>query len=301
MSSPIYSEISANRRRTVILITVFVLVIALIGFVVGEYQGVDPLLPVTIAVGVSMVMTAFSYYAGDKVALTAAGARGPIDERVSPELWHVVENLCIASGLPMPKVYLIEDGAINAFATGRDPAHASVAVTTGALRKLDKTELEGVVAHELSHVRNYDIRYMMLVAVMVGVIVLLASWLRHSMRWSGRRSNDRDNGAGVILIITIVVALLAPLFARLIQFAVSRRREYLADASGALLTRYPEGLARALEKINTDTDPLDAANEATAHLYFANPFGNVQSRVVRLFSTHPPIEERIKQLRAMAL
>ncbi|TAL19043.1 zinc metalloprotease HtpX [Patescibacteria group bacterium] len=296
-----YSQISSNRRRTVILITVFVLVIGLIGWVYGEYSGAGPN-AVGFAVGISIIMALFSYYAGDKIALLAAGARGPLKKTDAPELFRLLENLAIASGVPAPKLYLIPDGAINAFATGRDPAHASVAVTAGAVQKLEKTELEGVLAHELSHVKNYDIRYMLLVAVLVGAIVLLADWLRNAFFWGGgKRREERDSGGGLIVLIGLLIAILAPLLAQLIKMAVSRQREYLADASGALLTRYPEGLASALEKISRDTDPLDRANEATAHLYFSNPFGNVSSAVVRLFSTHPPVEERVKRLRTMAV
>lgn len=201
----------------------------------------------------------------------------------------------------MPKVYMIADGAINAFATGRDPAHASVAVTTGAIEKLEKVELEGVLAHELSHVKNYDIRYMLLVAVLVGALVMLASWMRRAFFWGGgkRRDNENNNGNAIILVVGIAFAILAPLFAQLIKLAISRQREYLADASGALLSRYPEGLARALEKIQQDKDPLDHANEATAHLYFANPFGDIRSKLTALFSTHPPINERVARLRGM--
>ncbi len=298
--SPIYDQISGNRRRTVILVTVFVVLLALIGWTYGEYSGVGNG-ATALALAFAGVSVLFSWYAGDRLALAVAGARGPIKKQDAPELWRLVENLAIASGLPMPKIYVIADGAINAFATGRDPAHASIAVTAGSLDKLDKTELEGVLAHELSHVKNFDIRYMLLVAVLAGALVMLAAWLRRALFWGGRRRNDREGGAnGILLLVGIVVAVLAPLFAEVIKLAVSRQREYLADASGALLTRYPEGLARALEKIGRDIDPLDRANEATAHLYFANPFGDVRSRVVRLFSTHPPLEERIARLREMA-
>lgn len=297
--SPIYDQISQNRRRTVILITVFVLLIAAIGWAYGEYTGYGPGLVLPAAL-LALVMTGFSWFAGDSVALAAAGAEGPIERAQAPELYRLVENLSIASGLPTPKIYVIRDDAINAFATGRSPKAASIAVTTGAIQKLERVELEGVVAHELSHVRNLDIRYMMLVAVLVGVIVILSDWMRRSMFWGGRRRDDREGGNAIVLVFAIAAAIIAPIMAELIRLAVSRQREYLADASGALLTRYPEGLAGALEKIRASNEPLERANKGTAHLYFANPFGDMRSKIVDLFSTHPPIEDRIARLRAMA-
>ncbi len=216
-----------------------------------------------------------------------------------------MENLCIGAGLPMPKVYVIEDGSPNAFATGRDPDHAVVCVTRGLLQKLDHLELEGVIAHELSHIGNYDIRLMTIVVVLVGVIALLADFmLRLTICGAGGRSSNRGRSGGyggdlIIYAVAIVAIILAPIAAQLIQLALSRQREYLADASGALLTRYPEGLARALEKIAADTDPLEEANKATAHLYIVNPLHEHKSFLNNLFSTHPPIEERIALLRAM--
>lgn len=297
--SPIYDQISANRRRTVILVTVFVLLIGLLGWIYGEYSGFG-LTATVIAVAFALVFSVGSYWAGDSVALWSAGAKGPLEKKDAPELFRLVENLSIAAGLTMPKIYLMPDPGINAFATGRDPAHASVAVTAGALQKLEKTELEGILAHELSHVRNYDIRYMLLVTVLVGALVILAAGLRHTFFFGGGRRNDREGGGnGILLLVGLLMAILAPIFAELIRLAVSREREYLADASGALLTRYPAGLAGALEKIKRGNQPLDHASEGTAHLYFANPFGNLNSRVSNLFSTHPPIEERIKRLREM--
>jgi heat shock protein HtpX len=225
-----------------------------------------------------------------------------IKEKDSPILFRTVENLCIGAGIPMPKVYIIEDSAINAFSTGRDLKHSVICVTTGCLERLNKVELEGVVAHELSHIRNYDIRLMAIVVILVGLVVLLADFFMRSLWFgAGREKNERDNSQGIFLLIGIVFALLSPLIATLIQLSVSRKREFLADASGALLTRYPEGLASALEKIEVDTEPLEAANNATAHLYIANPFkGKIQgSWFSHLFDTHPPIEERIKILRSM--
>ena len=223
----------------------------------------------------------------------------PITEADNTYLYHTVENLCITAGLPLPKIYIIPDGAINAFATGRDPQHASVAVTVGAINKLQNEELEGVIAHELSHVKNYDIRLMTIVIVLVGMITIFADiFLRGS--FFGGRSRD-NNGNPILLVIGLVLIVLSPVIAKLIQLAISRKREYLADASGALLTRYPEGLARALEKIEADPAVLASASSATAHLYIANPFKGTGKFFANAFSTHPPVEDRIKKLREMAV
>ncbi|MBI2098966.1 M48 family metalloprotease [Candidatus Uhrbacteria bacterium] len=290
-----YSQISSNKRKTFLLISIFVGIILGLGYVLGQTSGYGNE-GILIAVGISFLMTLISYYGGDKLALATSGAK-KIEKTDNPYLWRIVENLSIAAGLPMPKLHIINDGAINAFATGRDPSHASVAVTTGAIEKLENEELEGVLAHELSHVKNYDIRVMTIVIVLVGTIALLSDWMFRAHFLMGRR--DRDRGAHpIFLLIGLLLAILTPLIAQLIQLAVSRRREYLADASGALLTRFPEGLARALEKINLEKKPLTRANTATAHLFISNPFG--ASRLRTLFSTHPPIEERIKTLRQMA-
>lgn len=294
-----YSQIDSNRRQSILLSIIFIFLILALGYLFDVIYGQSNYLGLWLAIFISFGMTLISYFAGDKIALATSGAK-PITKAENVYLYNMVENLCITAGVPAPKVYLIEDSAINAFATGRDPQHASVAVTRGALEKLANEELEGVLAHELSHIKNYDIRFMMLVAVLVGAIAILAnSFLR--VRWLGqRRSNERDSGQlGVVLLIAgIVLAVLSPLIAELIKMAVSRRREFLADASGALLTRYPEGLARALEKIAAENQPLVKASTATAHLFIANPFGT-SSKFRIIFSTHPPIEERIKQLRAM--
>jgi heat shock protein HtpX len=223
------------------------------------------------------------------------------------EIYHLVENLCITAGLPLPKIYIIDDTAPNAFATGRDPEHAVIALTTGIIQKLEKAELEGVIAHELSHIGNRDILLATLVTVLVGMIVLLADWFRRWTFW-GRRGRDREGGgqlALIMMIAAIILSILAPLFAYMMQFAISRKREFLADSSGALLTRYPEGLARALEKISADREPLEVANRATAHLYIASPFKEDGERKIgfftKMFLTHPPIEERIKALRGMGM
>jgi len=277
---------------------IFIAFVFLIGWVYGQvtdtgYAGL------TGALVISLGMTAFSYYAGDKVALSTAGAV-PITKEENPYVYRLVENLCITAGLPLPKVYFIPDPTINAFATGRDPQHASVAITQGAIDKLANEELEGVIGHELSHVKNYDIRLMMIVIVLVGIIALISDWLMRGFLW--RKGDERSRGqlGAILLIIGIVLAVLSPLIAQLIQLAVSRKREYLADADGSLLTRYPAGLANALEKIMNEKEPLRRANNATAHLYIANPFRPTKKILNNLFSTHPPIEDRIAKLRQMA-
>lgn len=277
---------------------VFLLIIIGLGFTFA--QGYNQPIILVFAVGFSIVSAFISYYWSDSITLAMSGAK-QVERGQLPELFNTVENLSIAAGLPLPKIYVIEDTAINAFATGRDPKHAVVCVTTGCLQRLDRVELEGVLAHELSHIGNLDIRFMAIVVVLVGTITLLADWLIRISFFS-RRSKDENNGNQIFMIAGIVLALLSPIIATLIQLAVSRQREYLADASGALITRFPEGLARALEKINADQEPLEAANKATAHLYFANPLKNSHDGVgwfSGLFNTHPPIEERIKRLREM--
>jgi heat shock protein HtpX len=292
-----YSEINSNRRKTAFLIAAFSAVIVALGFVLGEQFG-DAASGVVLATVVATIMSLVGYYRGDAVALASSGARR-VEKRDAPELWNLVENLAISEGLPMPALYVIDDPALNAFATGRDPAHASLAVTTGLAAKLTKPELEGVVAHELSHVKNYDVLLMTVVVVLVGTVILLSDWL---LRGSFFRRNDRDNdrAGAILLVIGIVLAILSPLLAELIRLAVSRQREFLADASGALMTRYPEGLASALEKIALEDRPLRLANRATAHLFLANPRDpRASTWYERWFSTHPPIEERIKRLRAM--
>lgn len=294
-----YTQISTNKRRSIILIAIFVVIIVALGYVFSKAYEAGPSVLV-IAVLFSLGMTLIGYYSGDKVALWTAGAVAVTKEQ-NPYLVRIVENLAITAGLPIPKVYVMQDEVINAFATGRDPQHASIAVTTGALEKLENEELEGVIAHELSHVGNYDVRFMTLVAVLVGIISLLAHWFIRFNLFGGRRSSGgRNNAAGIFLLVGIILSILAPIAAMLIQLAVSRKREFLADASGAQLTRYPEGLARALEKIAAQDGKMATANNSTAPLYIANPFGASHGRGFgRMFSTHPPIAERIKILRAM--
>lgn len=291
-----YSEISANKIRTWLLIAVFTAVIVALGYVFGEMYG-DPYGGIVLASVFATAMSLTGYFQGDAVALAAAGAKR-IQKKDSEYVWNLVENLAIASGAPMPAVYLIEDPSGNAFATGRDPRHASIAITTGLVRMLSKSELEGVIAHEMSHVRNYDVRVMTIVVVLVGIVLLLSDWMLRGM--FHRRGNDNNGGAGVMLVIGIALAILSPVFAQLIKMAVSRQREYLADASAALLTRHPEGLASALQKIADADLPLRNANHATAHLFLANPFDpHVTKKFEQLFSTHPPILERIDRLRNM--
>jgi len=299
----IYSAVSANRWRTVALVGVFMALVSLIGYFGGEYftpGGGLFVLPGALAL--SGVTAAGSYFAGDKLVLAQSQAK-PIEPNESPQLENIVETLAIGLGIDPPKLYVIEDTAPNAFATGRDPKHASIAVTRGLLAKLDRTELEGVIAHEMSHIVNRDIRVMLLVTVLVGTVALISDGLLRSMQFGvgGRRSSrDRGGGAGIIVLIAIALAILTPIIATLIQLAVSRQREYLADASGAMLTRFPPGLASALKKISADTEALEVANKATASLYIANPLKDRPTFLDGMFDTHPPIAERIKRLESMS-
>lgn len=295
----IYSQINSNKIKTWVIIVLFVVFIATLGYVFGKATGYG-LSFVGLMFIFSGIMSFISYYFSDQIILGMSGAKH-IQKKDHPQLFRIVENLSIGDGLPMPKIYIMEDSAPNAFATGRDPKHAIVCVTTGVLDKLNKVELEGVIAHELSHIKNYDIRLMSIVVILVGLVALLADMFMHSLWFRGRDREEGGSAQGAFLIVGIVLAILSPLIATLIQLAVSRKREFLADASGALLTRYPEGLASALEKIAKDKEPLEAANNATAHLYIANPFKGkeIQNWFAGLFNTHPPIEERVKILRSM--
>lgn len=295
----IYSEISSNKRKTALLITFFLVLIIALGYVFSQWMQAPALLP--IAVIFSIGMSLGSYFYSDKIVLSMSHAK-EIKRTDDPDLYHTVENLAIAAGLPTPKVYLIDDSAPNAFATGRDPKHAVLCITSGLRSKLSKPELEGVIAHELSHVGNYDIRLSTIIVVLVGVITLLSNWMLRASFFGGRRrSNDNNQLGAIFMIVGLVLAILSPIAATLIQLAISRKREYLADASGALLTRYPEGLASALKKISADTEPLEAANNATAHLYIVNPLHGNPSAFSRLFDTHPPIQDRIKRLEEMSV
>lgn len=296
----IYNQIASNKRKTWLVMVLFIAFIATLGYVFGRASGF-PLTYTGIALILSGIFSFISYYFSDSMIMAISGAR-QIVERDDPELFHVVQNLSIAAGFPMPKVYKINDPSPNAFATGRDPQHAAICVTQGLLNLLDKTELEGVIAHELSHIQDYDTRLMAVVTILVGLVSLLADWFMRSLWW-GRGGNRDDNGKaeGIFMLLGIALAIFSPVIATLIQLAISRRREFLADANGAYLTRYPEGLARALEKISADTRPASFANNATAHLFIVNPFKgkSVGSWFSGLFDTHPPIEERIKLLREM--
>jgi heat shock protein HtpX len=301
-------RIARNRRNSLLLMTAFLAFITVFGYVIGFALLGDPLralagLAVALVVGV--VAGLISYFAGDKMVLAASRAKEITHDR-APVLFNVVEEMSIASGLPMPKVYIVEDTAPNAFATGRDPEHATVAVTSGLLEKLDRDELQGVIAHEMSHVANFDIRYSMLVGILVGTTVLISDfflrglWFGGGGRGGGRRGGDGGGQLQIImLLVAIVLAILAPLFARLMQLSISRQREFLADATSVRLTRNPKGLADALQKISGDNEVLEVANRATAHLYIVNPIKRFEKRSKGLFSTHPPIEERIKILRAI--
>ncbi len=289
----VYSAITANRWRSIVLVVLFVAILSALGYVLGElYSRGFGAGAVILAAVFALASAAGSYYAGDQVILGISKARA-VTEAEQPELYHVVAALATGAGVPMPKLYVIDEPAPNAFATGRDPKHASLAVTSGLLAKMDRTELEGVVAHELSHVRNFDIRFMLLVTVLVGMVALLANWFLQSMWWRGRRG--RGNADVILVVAGLLLAILSPIAVQLIRFAVSRQREYLADASGALLTRYPAGLANALRKIAADESKLAVAGQATAPLYFANPLKGAAG----LFSTHPPIEDRIRRLESM--
>jgi heat shock protein HtpX len=302
-----YKQIDSNKSKTVWLMLFFLIFVVGLGYFLSWYFGNQMIL--VIAVIVSIVQALVSYYSSDKIALSISQAQEV--ERKEPylEIHRLVENLAITAGIPKPKIYIINDTAPNAFATGRDPEHASIALTTGLLDKLDKSELEGVIAHEMSHIGNYDIRLMTMVVVLVGLISLLADFF---LRWTwfgggGRKSeSSSDNGGqiqSILMIVGLALVILSPIIATAIQLAVSRKREYLADATGALLTRYPEGLASALEKISADQEPLEVANKATAHLYIASPLktdtDEKKGGWSNLFETHPPIQDRIKKLRAM--
>jgi len=292
----IYNQISSNKRKSVLLIGAFLILLIAVGWGVSGYYG-DPIF-LYIAVVISFTQAGVGYYYGDKIALATSKATAITgkENRQTKQLFNLVHNLSITAGTPTPKVYLINDSAPNAFATGRDPKHASIAVTTGLVEKLEDEELQGVLAHELSHIKNYDIRVMSLVVVLVGIIAVVSDFFLRSMFW-GRRSDNENNSGGVMIIIALVLAILAPIASTLIQLAVSRKREFLADASGALLTRYPEGLASALQKISADKEPLEVANRGTAHLYISSPFK--KENISSWFSTHPPVDERVKRLREM--
>lgn len=293
-----YEQIAANRRKTVLLMVLFFVLISAVGYALAVHFNNPAIL--VIALVISILSNWASYWWGDRAILGLSGAR-PLEHDQNlqhRQAYHLVENLCIAAGLPQPKIYLINDPAPNAFATGRNPKAASIALTTGLIEKLDKAELEGVIAHELSHVRNYDILLATVVITLLGLVVMVSDWTLRS-RWYGSGDDRNNQGASWLAIIGLILIILSPILARLIYFAISRKREYLADASGALLTRYPEGLARALTKISADKSRLRVASRATAGLYIVNPFKGTLEVVSELFSTHPPIAKRIEALNNM--
>jgi heat shock protein HtpX len=303
-----HQQIAANRRNSFLLAAVVVVLLGVLGLAIGWAITGEPaggVFALALAATVGVLTGVGTYFAGDSFVLRVSGAR-EVDESVSPQLMNVVRELSIAANVPMPKVYVIDDTAPNAFATGRDPKHASVAITTGLLQKLDREELQGVIGHELSHVRNYDIRFSLVVGVMVGTIAILADFFLRFTFWSGvggRRSRDSGGSGGgaqmVVFIVAIVLAILAPLISRFIQLAVNRQREYLADASSVELTRNPYGLERALAKISTDPEVLEVANRGTQHMYFSNPIKKFEERSSNLMSTHPTTIDRINRLREL--
>jgi heat shock protein HtpX len=300
-----YGQISANKRNSFLMAALVVVVLGVLGFAIGYAVVGSPsggIGALVLAVAFGSISGVASYFGGDKLVLTVSGAR-PVDEASAPQLMNVVREMATAANVPVPAVYIIDDTAPNAFATGRDPAHASIAVTTGLLEKLDREELQGVIGHELSHVRNFDIRFALIVGVMVGAIAILADFfLRFTFWGGGRRSSNREGGGGaqaIVFVIAIVLAIVAPIVSRFIQLAVNRQREYLADASSVALTRNPYGLERALAKISGDPEVLEVANRGTQHMYFTNPIKKFEARSSGLLSTHPPILDRINRLRQL--
>lgn len=288
-----YEQIGKNKSRTLILMIGFFLLLVALGYIISQATG-QPYYFFVIGIG-SLVYALFSYFAGAKMALAVNGAH-EIQKRDNPRLYRIVENLAITTGMPMPKVYIMNDASLNAFATGRDPNHSVVAATTGLLDAMNDTELEAVMAHEMGHVQNYDIRVNTIAFALVGIISLIADMFLRMAFFGG---NDNRNNNGLFVVVAIAAAIIAPIAATMLQLAISRRREYLADATGALTTRYPEGLASALEKIRDNAKPMRNQNTSTAHMFFANPLS--KKSFSGLFSTHPPVEERIRVLREMKL
>jgi len=298
-----YEQIARNKWKSFGLVLFFVLFVFFLVWVFEQALGWGRE-GLVLAVILAVAMTWGGYFWSDKITLAMSKAR-PVEKSEFPYLYNVVEGLAIAAGMPAPRCFVIDDTAPNAFATGRNPKHAVICVTTGLLEKMNRAELEGVIAHEMSHIKNYDVLVQTLTVVMVGIVALMSDWMLRTFMWGGggrRRSRERSGGGGaaaIFIVLGLVLAVLSPLISRLIQFAVSRKREFLADASSAMLTRYPPGLASALRKISADTEPLEAANKATAHLYIVNPLKDYKKGLNRLFSTHPPIEERIAALEKM--
>ena len=292
----LYTQAEKNVRKTWVLMTSFFVFIILFGWLFS--QVFDSPFILYIAVIFAILQSFISYWYSDKIVLAMTRAK-PIEKKDNPELYRIVENLCIGAGLPLPKIYIIDEDQPNAFATGRDKNHAVVAVTRGLLERLERTELEGVIAHELAHIGNKDMLLQTISVTLVGFVAILSDWFLRMSRFGFGRKRERDFGQAIFFIFAILAAILAPIAAQLIHFAISRKREFLADATGALITRYPEGLARALEKIASYPYSMKVATNATAHLFIANPFRG--TKISNLFSTHPPIEERIKALRSMSI
>lgn len=298
-----YEQISSNKRKSFFLVFFFLILIGALAWAFGQITELGSFAVIP-AVVIAVFMTIGSYYASDKIVLAVSRAK-PVMKKDYPYLYNVVEGLAIAAGLPKPRCYIIDDTAPNAFASGRNPKNSVIVVTKGLLAKLNRAELEGVIAHEMSHIKNYDVLVQTLAVVMVGVIVLLSDWLLRTFFWGGGRRRGKSKGGGnagaILIVIALALAILSPLIAQLLKFAISRKREFLADANGALLTRYPPGLASALRKLSADREPLEAANKATAHLYIVNPLKDLKKgvRANKLFSTHPPVEERITALEKM--
>lgn len=298
-----YQLVAKNKQRSFVIIAIFITFIVGVSYLMARGFGYS-----LDMVGWALVFSGgasfFSYYYSDKIILGISGAKEAKRNEFF-DFYTVTENICMGQKMPMPKLYVIEDTAMNAFATGRNPEHAVVCATTGLLSRLNRSEVEAVVAHELSHVKNYDILLMSIVSVLVGLIALLADWMLRMSFWGGRKKSDNDNSqlGAIIAIVAVILAILSPIIAQLIQLAISRRREFLADASGVEMTKNPEGLIKALSKISMDSEPLEVANKATAHLYISNPLKNTTGAVhafAKLFNTHPPIEERIAILREMS-
>ena len=298
----LYQHQADNKRRTWLLMTIFFGLVIGVGYAISWYFD-SPVILIAAAI-FSIISSFVSYWWSDKIVLSMAGAR-LVDPNSDKEIYRLVENLCITAGLPVPKIYIIEDDAPNAFATGRNPEHAALAFTTGLLRRLNKVEVEGVAAHELSHIGNYDILISTIATVLVGVVIVIIDWSARGLAWGGGRRSDDSKGSNLLGIILVVLLLIiAPLAAQLMQLAISRKREYLADSSAGLLTRYPEGLARALEKISAAPQNLKKANAATAHMYIVTPLQgdekkNKTSVFSKLLMTHPPVEERVARLRSL--
>jgi heat shock protein HtpX len=296
----LYTEAESNIRKTWFYLSFFLILIVALGWLISYYLGNSAIL--ILAVVFSVGTSFFSYWYSDKIVLAISRAQ-PITKSDGPELYRVVENLCITAGLPLPKIYILDEAQPNAFATGRDKDHAAIAITRGLLERLEKPELEGVISHELSHIGNRDTLLETIVVVLVGVVVLITDFFYRAAYWGrGERREKRGEGGSIFFLIALILSIFAPFLATLIRLAISRKREFLADESGALLTRYPEGLAKALEKISQDPHPLRVANNATSHLYIVNPFRGFQiNSLSKLFMTHPPIEERIAALRQLKI